>query len=125
MLFLSSFDDYSWEPKEAPKDPEQDLYENRLRYATGHCPWQSGISFKKRNLLLFIINLVSATVHDLNSSSRTRLPSHFQLFRRRTRLLILEICHNFSILLVLLDSSQCQRPHHQKTFSRKPVRKAP
>ena len=33
MLFLSSFVDYSWEPKEAPKDPEQNLHENRLRYA--------------------------------------------------------------------------------------------
>jgi hypothetical protein len=35
MLFLSSFDDYSWEPKEAAEDPEQDLHENRLRYTTG------------------------------------------------------------------------------------------
>jgi hypothetical protein len=32
MLFLSSFVDYSWEPKEAPKDPEQNLHENRLRH---------------------------------------------------------------------------------------------
>ncbi len=33
---LSNFDDYSWEPKEAPKDPKEDLYKNRLRYTTGY-----------------------------------------------------------------------------------------
>ena len=65
MLFLLSFDDYSWEPKEAPKDPEQDLYENRLRYAMGYYLRQTGILFK--DLPLFSINLVSTIIYNLNS----------------------------------------------------------
>jgi hypothetical protein len=56
-LYLSSFGNYSLEPKEAPKDPKQDLYENRLRYT------------KERNLLLFAVNLVSDIVYNLNSPS--------------------------------------------------------
>jgi hypothetical protein len=41
MSFLSGFDDYSWEPKEAPKDPEQDPpMKIDLRYATGQYPRQ-------------------------------------------------------------------------------------
>jgi hypothetical protein len=35
MSLLSSFDDYSWEPKEAPKDPEPNLYENRSTLSHG------------------------------------------------------------------------------------------
>jgi hypothetical protein len=67
MYFLSSFDDYCEEPKEALKDPEQGLRGNRLHYAIGHCLQQSGISFRERNLLLFEINLISATAYDLIS----------------------------------------------------------
>jgi hypothetical protein len=70
ILFLSSFGDYSWEPKEAPKDPEQDPpMKIDPRYATDHCPRQLEISFEEKNLLLFAINLVSATAHDLNYPS--------------------------------------------------------
>jgi hypothetical protein len=72
MLFLLSFDDYAREPKEAPT-----LHKNRLRYAIGHRPRQTGILFKERNLLLFAIKFGSANVYDLNSTSQTRLPSHF------------------------------------------------
>jgi hypothetical protein len=70
MSLPSSFDDYSWEPKEAPKDPEQDPpMKIDLCYAMGHCLQQLGISFKERNFLLFAINLVSAAIYDLNSAS--------------------------------------------------------
>lgn len=44
----------------------------------GHCPRHIGLSYKEKNLLLFTINLGSVTVYDLNSSSRKRIPSHFQ-----------------------------------------------
>jgi len=57
MLFLSSFDDYPLEPKEALKDLEEDVYKNRLHYAIGHCPQQLRISFRDRNLPLFIIRI--------------------------------------------------------------------
>ena len=49
-----------------------------LRYVLDHSLRQLSISFKQRNLLLFAINPVPATVHDLNSSSPTQLPSCFQ-----------------------------------------------
>lgn len=64
MPFLSSFGDYSSEPKKAPKDPEKDLYKNRIYYATGHCLRQWGISFKERNLLLFAIISLEIRVLD-------------------------------------------------------------
>jgi hypothetical protein len=55
MSFSSSFDDYSWEPKEALKDPEQDLYENRLRYTT-----IGNFIQREKFATVHYINLVSA-----------------------------------------------------------------
>jgi hypothetical protein len=62
-------------------------------------------SFKEGNLLLFAMNLVSAIVYNLNSSFRTRSPSHFQFHfsdtaHDCTRLLILRFVYNFSIASV-------------------------
>jgi len=72
MSFLTSFKDYSREPKEAPKNLEQDPpMKIDLHYATDYCQRQLGISSKERNLLLFAINLVPTAVYDLNSPSRT------------------------------------------------------
>jgi hypothetical protein len=44
MSFLSSFGDYSWERKEAPKDPKLGLYENRLRSRRATAYGNRGIS---------------------------------------------------------------------------------
>ena len=44
MPFLPSFDDYPWEPKKAPKDPELDPYENR--YTLSHEPLPAVIRYR-------------------------------------------------------------------------------
>jgi hypothetical protein len=66
-------------PKQAPKDPELDPHENIYTLYMGNRPWRWSmkVSFKERDLLLFSINPLPASVHNLHSSFPTRISYEF------------------------------------------------
>jgi hypothetical protein len=109
--------------------PNRNLYENRLRYTMGYTAHgKPEFHSKKEKLLLTICSKSCLCYYSwpwISSLEHCYQAISNHPFRYGTHLLIPKSRHNLSIIFLFLGSLQCQMPHHQKTFLRKPVRKAP